>query len=82
MEVVLKYYNAGDYEQMHYHKIATEITVIAKGSVEMNGQFYGQGDIIVISSNEATDFRALDDVITVVVKHPSSTNDKYIGEPK
>ena len=36
VEVALKSYNQGDKEERHYHKIATEITVISQGRVLMN----------------------------------------------
>ena len=32
-EVAIKKYDTGDYEQRHFHKVATEITVISKGKV-------------------------------------------------
>lgn len=78
VEVAVKEYKAGDYEQKHYHKIATEITVITKGRVEMNGVEYSSGDIITIEPNEATDFKVLEDTITTVVKLPCVKDDKYI----
>lgn len=77
VEVAVKRYKAGDYEAAHYHKIATEITVIVSGEVEMNGIKYIQDDIIVISPGEKTDFKCLTDVITTVVKYPGASNDKY-----
>ncbi len=77
VEVAVKRYKAGDYESSHYHKIATEITVIISGKVEMNGVKYSDDDIIVIEPNEKTDFRCLTDVTTVVVKFPGASNDKY-----
>lgn len=80
VEVAVKKYKAGDYESAHYHKIATEITVIVSGEVEMNGIRYAEGDIIVIEPNEATDFRAITDVVTTVVKYPGANNDKYLVE--
>ena len=80
VEVAVKKYKAGDYESSHYHKIATEITVIVSGEVEMNGVRYSEGDIIVISPNEQTDFRVLKDTITTVVKYPGANNDKYLVE--
>ncbi len=40
VEVAVKKYKAGDYEPAHYHKIATEVTVIVSGEVEMNGVRY------------------------------------------
>jgi quercetin dioxygenase-like cupin family protein len=81
VEVAVKTYAAGSYEAMHFHKVATEFTVIVSGEVEMRGQRYGAGSIIVIPPQEATDFRALTDVVTTVVKVPGANNDKYEGEP-
>jgi quercetin dioxygenase-like cupin family protein len=77
-EVAVKEYKAGDYEAWHFHKIATEITVILSGTVEMNGTQYTAGDMIVIEPNEGTDFRALTDAMNVVVKLPGAPNDKYL----
>lgn len=76
-EVAVKHYKKGDYEPSHYHKIATEVTVICSGSVKMNGKEHQAGSIIVIEPNEDTDFFALEDTITCVVKTPSAKSDKY-----
>ena len=35
VEVAVKEYKKGDYEEKHYHKIATEITVIVSGKVRI-----------------------------------------------
>jgi quercetin dioxygenase-like cupin family protein len=80
VEVAVKNYKKGDYEPRHYHKIATEITVICKGRVLMNNELYEEGDIITIEPNEQTDFRALNDVITTVIKLPCTKGDKYLVE--
>lgn len=82
VEVAVKTYKKGDYEEKHYHKIATEITVIVKGSVKMNGIVYKENDIIIIEPNEKTDFLALQDAICTVVKYPGASNDKYIDNNK
>ena len=58
VEVAVKSYKKGDYETKHFHKIATELTVIISGRVRMNGVEYGKGDIIVMEPNEATDFES------------------------
>lgn len=79
-EVAVKNYTAGESEPRHYHKIATEITVIVDGSVRMNGKNYEKGDIILIEPGESTDFQALTDTTTTVVKVPSVTNDKYLSD--
>ena len=76
-EVAYKDYKEGDFEEKHVHKIAKEITLIVKGKARMNGEIYSTGDIILLNPGEPTDFEALEDTSTVVVKTPSVTNDKY-----
>ena len=80
VEVGVKEYKKGDYEEWHYHKIATEITVIVSGCVQMNDKKYSKGDVIVIEPGEGTDFKALTDTVTAVVKLPGANNDKYVRE--
>jgi quercetin dioxygenase-like cupin family protein len=80
VEVAVKKYKAGDAEEAHYHKVATEYTVILKGKVRMMEIEYNEGEILTIYPNESTDFLALTDVTTVVVKVPGASNDKYITE--
>ena len=77
VEVAVKRYCAGDHEGMHYHKIATEITVVVFGTVRLNGKEYSTDDIIVMEPNEATNFYAVTDAVTAVVKLPGANNDKY-----
>lgn len=76
-EVAIKHYREGDHESAHHHKIATEITAIVSGRVRMLGAEWGPGDILTIEPGETTDFLALTDVVTVVVKTPSAPDDKY-----
>lgn len=79
-EVAVKKYEAGDKEGKHYHKIATEYTVIVKGKVRMFNKEYSAGQIVVVEPGDITDFFALEDTINVVVKIPGANNDKYIVE--
>jgi hypothetical protein len=79
-EVAIKHYKAGDHEGAHYHAVATELTAIVSGRVRMMGREWGDGDIITVEPGETTDFYALTDVVTVVVKTPSLTDDKYVVE--
>jgi hypothetical protein len=76
-EVACKHYPAGAAEAAHVHRIATELTLIARGRVTMNGRVFTEGDIIILEPGEATDFRALEPSTTVVVKMPSVAGDKY-----
>jgi quercetin dioxygenase-like cupin family protein len=80
VEVAVQYFKKGDKEKEHCHKIATEITVILKGNVIISGKEYSEGDILEIFPGEYAQFEALEDTITVVVKYPGASNDKYIKE--
>ena len=80
VEVAIKSYKAGDSEKSHHHKIATEITAVVSGEVEMNGKRYGAGDMVVLDPGESCRFRALTDSVNVVVKIPGASNDKYLDE--
>lgn len=86
VEVAVKEYKCGDSEGLHYHKIATEITVLVGGKVKINNIVYTKGDMVVIEPNEATDFESLEDTIRnticTVVKYPGASNDKYLGKVK
>ena len=77
VEVAVKHYNAGSIEPWHYHKVATEITVIVSGRVKMCGEEYRAGDIVIIEPETETDFEVIEDTITTVVKLPGASNDKY-----
>ena len=76
-EVCCKHYRSGDAEPRHVHRIATEVTLIVSGRVRMNNVEFRAGAIIRLEPGEATDFTALEDTITVVVKTPSIVGDKY-----
>jgi quercetin dioxygenase-like cupin family protein len=78
VEVGVKKYCAGEQEKWHFHKIATEITVIVTGRVKMNGKEYVAGDIVIIEPGEGTDFEVLENSITTVIKLPGVNNDKYV----
>lgn len=77
-ECAIKRYNAGDKESSHVHRVAKEYTVIIEGRVRMKDEILESDDIIEINPGEATDFEALTDAITVVVKVPAVLGDKYV----
>lgn len=80
-EVAVKNYSAGDAESAHFHKVATEITLVLSGTVCMCGREFSAGDIVVLQPGEITSFLALTDAINVVVKVPGALNDKYLVDP-
>lgn len=79
VEVAVKRYSAGDSEPRHHHKVATEITFVVSGEIEMNGTRYKEGDIVTVEPGESVEFRAISDSINVVVKVPGAKDDKYAG---
>lgn len=81
VEVAVKHYRAGESESTHHHKVATELTVVTAGRVRMSGEEFGPGEIIRVPPGTATDFAALTDATTVVVKVPCVAGDKYPGQP-
>ena len=80
VEVAYQIHTNGDKEKRHYHKIATEITVVVEGTVKMNDKIYSIGDIIKIEPNDSTDFESLSNSACLVIKYPGANNDKYIIE--
>lgn len=45
----------------------------------MSGNIYNKDDILIISPGEVTDFRAITNSTTVVIKIPGANNDKYLS---
>ena len=80
VEVAVKDYEAGEAEERHLHKVATELTAVVSGSVRMDGRELAAGDIAVLEPGEACDFLALTDATVVAVKLPGAKDDKYLVE--
>ena len=80
VEIALKSYNKGDEEARHFHKVATEITLVVSGRVKMFDKEWKEGDIIVVEPGDITGFEALDDSLNAVIKIPSVKGDKYVVE--
>jgi hypothetical protein len=80
VEVAVKTYAAGDSEQRHVHKIATELTAVISGRVRMDGVELGAGDIAELRPGQPSDFLALTDAAVVAVKLPAVAGDKYPAE--
>ncbi|EGQ8146787.1 cupin domain-containing protein [Vibrio parahaemolyticus] len=80
VEVAVQKFRKGDKEASHCHQIATEITMIVSGKAKMKDIVLEEGDILRIKPGEYTDFEALEDTVTAVVKLPGALNDKYLEE--
>lgn len=80
VEVAIQKFKKGDREAPHCHKIATEITAIVSGKARMGELIVSEDEIVSIEPGTYTDFEALEDTTTVVVKVPGALNDKYLEE--
>lgn len=79
-EVGVQHFPAGYCGVSHHHKVATEVTLLLLGRARMAGQDLFPGDILTLSPGTSSIFEALEDCVTVVVKHPGVLNDKYSDE--
>lgn len=82
VEAAVKVYKQGEYEAAHYHKIATEITVIISGQAKMFETVWNAGDIVIAEPGDITSFEAIENTVNVVVKIPGVNNDKYMAEDR
>ena len=80
-ETAIKRYKRGDRENAHYHRVATEYTVVVAGEFKMNDLTIKAGDIVEIKPGEVVSFECLADGATAVVKTPSVKGDKYEADP-
>ena len=77
-EVAFTKHTKGQQWETHFHKVATEITMVISGKIQINDQVFVSGDIFVIYPNEIAAPQFLEDSEVIVIKTPSDVNDKYI----
>lgn len=80
VEVAVQHFPAGYRGAAHHHKVATEVTVLLSGRAKMAGVWLAAGDILTLAPGVSSEFEALEDCTTVVVKHPGALNDKYLDK--
>ena len=80
IEVAIQSYKKGDSEPQHYHKIGTEISVMVSGSASFNNKILHEGEGMIINPKESNIFKAISDCKVLVIKYPSNSSDKYLGE--
>lgn len=78
-EFGIKNYRQGETNEEHYHKIATEVTVVVAGICRMGSHVLTPGQIVVVRPGESSDFEALENCTVIVFKTPSVVGDKYPG---
>ena len=68
---------AGAVDTPHYHKIITELQLIIRGRMVINGEEFGPGDIYMNEPGEEYRAYYLEDTEVVAIKFPSIPTDKY-----
>ena len=76
-EVGLHKHKKGDDTHNHYHKESTEINVIIKGKMIVNGKELSTGDIFVFEPYVVSEAEFLADTGLIVVRNSSNPSDKY-----
>jgi quercetin dioxygenase-like cupin family protein len=79
-EVCLKRHPKGEKWPAHYHKVATEINYLIRGTMTLRGEKFTAGDVFVLEPGEIADPEFLEDSEMIVIKAPSAKNDKYVTE--
>lgn len=79
-EVAYQFNAKGDHCAAHTHKIATEINLIASGSVTVGNETFSTGEGFIMTPGDICECRYHEDTYTVVVKVPGVLNDKYLIE--
>jgi len=69
---------AGTSYPRHYHKIITEVQLITRGCMVLNGEEYRAGDICIVEPGDVNEAIYTEDTDTVAIKFPSVPDDKYL----
>ena len=77
-EVCYKKHAKGEFWDTHYHEVATEINLLVKGRMTINGELIEVGEIFVISPYFVAKPEFLEDCELVIIKTPSVIGDKII----
>jgi len=81
VEVNYRKHLKGEFWDTHYHTTVTEVNLLIKGKMIIQGKELISGDIFVIEPWEISDPVFLEDCETICVKFPS-VNDKVIISKK
>ena len=68
---------AGVKEIPHYHKVTTEVQLLTRGRMIVNGVEFGPGDICIIEPGDHYYGEYLEDTEVFAIKFPSVPTDKY-----
>ena len=67
----------GEVSDGHFHKKHTEYNIILDGIAVVDGETLHKGDIFIYEPYDKSNVRFLSDTILIVIKNPSTKNDKH-----
>ena len=76
VEVSYKKHPKGEIWDVHYHEKVTEVNLLVRGQMILQGKKLVSGDIFTLDPYEIADPEFLEDCEIVCVKFPGITNDK------
>ena len=76
VEVSYKKHPKGEIWDVHYHEKVTEVNLLVRGQMILQGKKLVSGDIFTLHPYEIADPEFLEDCEIVCVKFPGITNDK------
>lgn len=79
-EIGVKHHPKNSKWDVHYHKLATEVTLLLKGKMKIKDTIIEEGQIFVLDPYEIANPIFLEDCFVVVIKTPSVIGDKYVEE--
>lgn len=77
-EVSYKYHSRGESWPTHYQEKITEINLLVRGTMKMQGKILKGGDIFILYPYEIADPEFIEDCEVVCVKVPGIRGDKVV----
>lgn len=77
LDIGILYLKSGECGDGHFHKNHTEYNIIITGKAKINDKILNSGDIFIYNKFEKSNVQYIEDTILLVIKNPSTKNDKY-----
>jgi len=77
LDLGILHLKSGECGDGHFHKEHTEYNMIISGLAMINDKIYHAGDFFIYKPYEKSYVKYLEDTILLVIKSPSTKNDKF-----
>ena len=76
-DIGVLYPKEGEVSDNHFHKEHTEYNIILDGTAVVNNKTLYKGDIFIYEPFDKSEVKFLSNTILLVIKNPSTKNDKH-----